>query len=80
MLSPGLEKGLVVQWTASPRMPLYELFRMLVGNKQRAAASVVVAELSVVEMIATPEFVEVVAVGPGLAEAVVRRGLVEEVG
>ena len=74
------EMGPVVQGTAFPRMPLYELFRMLVSNKLRAAALVVVAELSVVEMIATPEFVEVVATGPGLVEAVVRHGLVEEVG
>ena len=80
MLLPGLEKGLVVQWTASPRMPLYELFCMLVGNKQRAAASVVVAELSVVGMIAMLEFAIAVAVGPELVEAVVLHELAEEAG
>ena len=83
LLSPGrwaLETGPVVQWMAFPRMPLCELFHKLVGNKLRAAASVAVAELSVVGMIAMLESVIAVAVGLELVQVVVLLGLVEGAG
>ena len=53
---------------------------MPVGSRQRVVASAEVVELTDIGRIAMPEFEEGVAVGPGLVEAVVRRGLVEEVG
>ena len=76
----GLEKGLVVQWTASPHMPLCERTHMPAGSKQLVVASVEIVEQMDVERLATPEFEEGVASDLGLVVVAVRRGQVEEVG
>ena len=81
MWLPGLEKGLVVQWTAFPHMPLYEQTHMPAGSKQLVVALVEIVEQLGAGKLVMPEFEVRVAFGPvQVVAVVVRRGRVEALG